>query len=265
MTAVRKALSTREGTLVFAVVSALLAAGALLAALHGYKRTIDKGAEPITVLVARDPLPKGSSGDLIAKKGLFQATGIKREQVKDGAITDPAALRGMVATHDLVRGQQMTEADFAKPTDPVMSRLGAGDRAITIPMDAAHGMIGDIHAGDHVDVLAGFQVQPDGASRPRPVLRTLLQDVEVLKAPKEKPTQAGVSGQSQSVVLRVPEKVSTEVAFAADNGKVWIVLRPQAGATQGRPSLVNLERIVVGMDPIPLDDSLRSKLKKGGF
>jgi len=44
-------------------------------------------------------------------------------------------------------------------------------------------MIGRIHAGDHVDVLSGLQVQPDGAGRPRPVLRTLLQDVEVLDAP----------------------------------------------------------------------------------
>jgi Flp pilus assembly protein CpaB len=265
MTAVRKALSTREGTLFFAAVSGLLAAGALLVALHGYKRNIDKNAEPITVLVAKDALPKGSSGDLIAKKGLFRATGIKREQVKDGAITDPAALRGMVATHDLVPGQQMTQADFAKPTDPVLSQLGTGDRAVTIPIDAAHGMVGDIHAGDHVDVLAGFLVQPDGAARPRPMLRTLLQNVEVLKAPSDPSTKAGIAGQTQNVVLRVPELRSTELAFSADNGKVWIVLRPQAGATQGKPSLVTLDRLLVGMDPIPLDRAAHSHLAKGGF
>ena len=71
----------------------------------------------------------------------------------------------MVTTHDLVRGQQLTTADFAKPSDPVMSKLGAGDRAMTIPLDSAHGMIGNVQAGDHVDVLAGFEVQPDGATR----------------------------------------------------------------------------------------------------
>jgi pilus assembly protein CpaB len=266
MTAVRKALSTREGTLAFAVAAALLAAGTVLIALNGYKRTLDKGAEPVTVLVAQDPLPKGSSGDVIAAKGLFQATGIKREQVKDGAITDPAALRGMVATHDLVRGQQLTAEDFAKPTDPIMSKLAAGDRAITIPLDAAHGMIGNVRAGDHVDVLAGFQVQPDGASRPRPLLRTLLQNVEVLKAPSggKSGTAMGAT-QTQSVVLRVPETTATEVAFASDNGKVWIVLRPQAGATQTAPALVNLERLIVGMDPIPLNRVRRSGLAKGGL
>src|SRR5205809_3880757 len=102
MTKVRNVLSTRQGTLAFAAVIAVLAAAMLLMALHGYKKTLNKSAEPVTVLVAKDPLPKGSSGDLIAKEGLFQATGIKREQVKDGAITDPASLRGMVATHDIL-------------------------------------------------------------------------------------------------------------------------------------------------------------------
>jgi Flp pilus assembly protein CpaB len=271
MTAIRKVLSTREGTLIFAVVIALLAAVTLIAFLRGYKRTLDAGAEPVTVLVAKQQLPKGSSGDLIAKKGLFDATGLKREQIKEGAITDPAALRGMVTTHEIVAGQQLTTGDFAKPSDPIMSKLAEGDRAMTIPLDAAHGMIGNVQAGDHVDVLAGFQVQPDGASRPRPVLRTLLQDVEVLKAPpaSDKPQQQTMgAGQTQNVVLRVTEKDSTGLAFSSDNGKVWIVARPQAGATQGRPGLVTLDRLLLGMAPIPVDGSLGKNpglISRGGL
>jgi Flp pilus assembly protein CpaB len=258
MTAIRRMLSTREGTLALAVVAALIAAATLLAFLHGYKRTLDDSSQPVTVLVAKQPLPKGSSGDLIARKGLFQATGFKREQVKEGAITDPASLRGVVAVHDIVRGQQLTTGDFAKPTDPVMSRLGSDERAVSIPLDSAHGMIGRIQAGDHVDVLAGFQVQPDGAARPRPVLRTLLQDVEVLEAPppsdpSKTQTSTMNAGQTQNVVLKVPERKDPELAFSSDNGKVWIVLRPQAGATQSRMSLVTLDRLLLGMDPIPVD------------
>jgi hypothetical protein len=67
------------------------------------------------------------------------------------------------------------------------------------------------------------------------------------------------AGQTQNVVLRVPEKASTELAFSLDNGKVWIVLRPQAGATQSPPSLVTLERLLLGMDPIPVDQSQSKK------
>jgi pilus assembly protein CpaB len=266
MTAVRKALSTREGTFAFAGVAAVLAAGALMVFISGYKRSVDASAEPVTVLVAKDTLPKGSSGDLIAQKGLFQATGLKREQVKEGAITDPASLRGQVATHEIVRGQQLTTDDFAKPTDPVMSKLDADSRAVGVALDAAHGLIGQIHAGDHVDVYAGFNVQPDGATRPRPVMRVLAQDVEVLVAPKadEKKGGMGSAGETANVVLRVPERTSSELAFAADNGSVWLSLRPQAGADASPPSLTYLDRMVTGLPPIPLDQ-VHTELRKEGF
>ena len=257
----RKLLSTRAGTLGFAALVALLAGAALLTFMRGYKATLDKNADPVTILVAKGPLPKGSSGDLIAKKGLFQATGLKRDQVKQGALTDPASLQGMVAAHPIVRGQQLTTADFTKPTDPVMSRLGDDQRAVTLPLDVAHGMIGDIHAGDHVDVFAGFQVQGENAGRPRPVLRVLLQNVEVLKAPGPVKTGGGglAAQQNQYVVLRVSDKDAPQLAFSSDNGKVWIALRPQAGAKQDKPSLVTLDRLLLGMDPIPVDRFLAKK------
>src|SRR4051812_49206657 len=211
----RKLLSSRQGTLGLAVLAGLLAVATLLAFMSGYKRNIDEGAQPVTVLVAKGELPKGSSGDLIAKKGLFQATGFKREQVQEGAITDPAGLRGLVAVKEIVPGQQLTTADFAKPTDPVLSKLGEDQRAISIPLDPAHGMIGEVQAGDHVDVYAGFQVQSDGTGRPRAVLRVLLQDVEVLKVPPADPKGQGLGGptQSQNIVVRVPDKDAPGVAF----------------------------------------------------
>jgi Flp pilus assembly protein CpaB len=252
----RKILSTREGTLAVAGMAAALGVAVILAFIHGYKRSLDASAEPVTVLVAKASLPKGSSGDQIATKGLFQATGFKREQVKDGAITDPGSLRGLVATHPLVPGQQLTTADFARPSDPVLSQLADDQRAVTVPVDAAHGMTGEIHAGDHVDVMAGFVVQDDGISRPRPMLRTLLQDVEVLKVPPSGQGNSGGLGgssQTQNVVLRVSDAHAAEVAFTADNGKLWLVLRPQAGARQAAMPLVTLQRLLIGLPPIPLD------------
>ena len=264
MTAIRRLTTTRQGTLALAGVAALLALGTLMAFLHGYKKTLADTAQPVTVLVAKEELPKGSSGDLIARKGLFQAVSFKRDQVKDGAITDPGSLSGMVAVHDIVRGQQLTTGDFAKPTDPVLSKLGADERAISIPLDSAHGIIGRVAAGDRVDVLAGFQVQPDGATRPRPILRTLLQNVEVLQAPPTTDTAAKtpatpVVNQTQNIVLKVPEKDMGELAFSSDNGKVWIALRPQAGAAQHQMTLVTLDRLLLGMDPIPVDRFLAHK------
>ena len=85
MQAARKILSTRQGTLAFAAAAAALAIAVLLVFMQSYKRSLDQRADPVTVLVAKDDLPKGSSGDAIAGNGLFKATGFKREQVKEGA------------------------------------------------------------------------------------------------------------------------------------------------------------------------------------
>jgi Flp pilus assembly protein CpaB len=255
----RRSLSTREGTLAFAGLAGVLALAVLLVFMNGYKKSVDDGAQPVTVLVARDALPKGTPGDVLAQKGMFQATGLKREQVKEGAITDPASLRGLVAAHDLVRGQQLTTADFVQPGNGVLSRLDAGQRAVTVPFDSAHGALGNVRTGDHVDVYAGFEVEPGGSGRSHPVLRELLQDVVVLEAPGED-KQGGLGGTpTKNLVLRVDAQRAPELAFASDNGKLWIALRPPAGARPNVPSLVTLDRLLLGMPPIPVDRSLAKK------
>jgi Flp pilus assembly protein RcpC/CpaB len=99
-------------------------------------------------------------------------------------------------------------------------------------------------------------VQPDGATRSRPELRVLFQNVEVLKAPaiSDKAKQGlNQQAQTENLVLRVSDTQAVELAFSSDNGKVWVVLRPQVGAAQKAPSLTTLDRLLVGMDPIPLD------------
>jgi Flp pilus assembly protein CpaB len=256
----RKLLSTREGTFGFAALAGMLAIGLLLVFMRGYKNSVDEGAQPVTVLVAAESLPKGVAGNMIAEKGIFQATGFKRDQVKDGALTDPASLQGQVAVHDIVRGQQLTAADFSRPTNPVLSRLADDQRAITIPLDSAHGMVGQIQTGDHVDVFAGFQVQPaTTGGRARPVMRVLLQNIEVLEAPAAPKGGLGGQAQTQNVVLKVSDKDAPQLAFSIDNGKVWISLRPPAGAKQDPPSLVTLDRLLLGMDPIPVDQFLANK------
>src|SRR3954468_14431549 len=94
-----------------------------MAFTRGYKHSVEPKGEEVTALVAKDALPKGSPGDVIAEKRLFQTTGLARDQVKDCAITDPATMRRMVAAYPIVLGQQSPIGVFVKPTEPVLSRL----------------------------------------------------------------------------------------------------------------------------------------------
>src|SRR5207237_1218202 len=132
-----------------------------------------------------------------------------------GAVTDVSQLQGKVATQDIYPGQQISAADFAPASSTLVARLSRDYRAISVPLDSAHGMIGDIHAGDHVDVLGGFNVERDGDSRNRPMMKMLSANVVVLKADKG---GGGVTASNtKNITLRLPQQTATQVAFAADN------------------------------------------------
>src|SRR5205085_10414401 len=169
----KRVVATREGMAGVAVAVGLVAGAVLLAFMSNYKHSVDSSGKPATVLVAKQPIQKGSSGDVILTKGLFETTTARAP--KGGATSDPSDPRGKQASTDIYPGEQLTASEFQKASGSLVNEITNRERAISIPLDSAHGMIGDVKAGDHVDVLAGFNVQPDGAARPRPVLKAIMQ------------------------------------------------------------------------------------------
>jgi Flp pilus assembly protein CpaB len=173
---------------------------------------------------------------------------VQKESLAAGALAGAGALQGKVATHDILPGDQLTAADFASGADPVRGQLTGKDRAIAVPIDAAHGLIGQARAGDKVDVLAGFNGADSSSGRGRPELRTLAEDILVLKAAEAGKAAGGA--QNQVLTVRVSAEKAAQLAFASDNGKVWFVLRPPGGAKNARPSSVTLDSLLTGAPTI---------------
>ena len=94
-------LKTRQGTIVVGVAAAVLAAILLLVYLSHYRSSVKGSTEPVTVLVAKRLIPKGTSGNSVAAQNLFVVTTIPKGQLKLGAISDPAVLQGTVAAADI--------------------------------------------------------------------------------------------------------------------------------------------------------------------
>jgi Flp pilus assembly protein CpaB len=256
----KKFASTRGGSVAIAAVMALLAGGLLLIFLTQYRNSVNNGDKLSTVLVAQRLIEKGSSGDVIATQGLYQTSRVPKNQLKDGALADPGAIRGKVATQDILPGQQLTAADFARSTDPIVSNLAGAQRAISVPLDSAHGMIGDVHTGDRVDVIVGFNWQPNGAASATPVTKVLLQGVLVLQAPVSA-RRTGVStggGSTQNVVIQVPADMAAQIAFSSDNGKIWLVKRAKAGAKNANDGIVSLQNVLFGTKPIQTPAAARA-------
>lgn len=240
-----KLTSTRGGTLVLGIAAAVLAAIILLVYLNRYRESIASGNEPVTVLVADRLIPKGTPGTVIARQGWMSPATIREKDARTGAFTDPSTLTGRVASTDVFPNQQLTAAEFAVgKVDGLATRLVKDERAISVPLDSAHGMIGQIQTGDRVDVYAGFTVDGGAAATggSRPVIKLLVPNALVLSAPD--------GGKSSNFVLKANYQQGAELAWAVDNGKVWLMLRPAASAKTTKPSLVTAETILFGIKPV---------------
>jgi Flp pilus assembly protein CpaB len=251
MQVVNRMLSTRGGTVTAGGLTALRAAVLLLLYLNNYRSSVNDSGQPITVLVAKSLIEKGTPGDLVGLKGLFQTSEVPKSQLADGAVTDPQTLRNRLATTDIYPGHQLTTGDFAASASGALGTQIADDqRAISVPVDSAHGMMGRIRAGDRVDILAGFNVTSGGgAATSRPVVKVITQNVLVLDAPNQLGTGVGASS-TVNVVLRTDYQEAIELAWAADNGKLWLVLRPRTGAPVQRPGIVTAENLLLGVKPV---------------
>ena len=248
-------ISTRRGSMYLAAVAALLAGVVILVYLNGYRENLRTGGTPVTVLVARSAIPQGTSGSVVATKRLYTATTIRESQLREGAISDPASLSGRVATREIYEGAQLTASDFSTEATSLSSALTDAERIVSVPLDAAHGLVGQAQEGDHVDVYAGFNVIPVGIDgRPlnggtaRPVLRMIMSDIPVVRIDGE--------DKATTVSLRVNDEQAAQLAFASDNGKVWLSLRPAVGAKEAKPGIVTVETLLLGIRPVTAVRSL---------
>ena len=226
--------TTRRGSLLVGAAAAVLAGLILFVYLHAYRNSLNSTAAPASVLVAKNLIQKGTPGDIIGTSDQFQVASVPKGQLQVGALTDPAALSGRVAATDIYPGQQLTETSFAYAAPGTLqTKITGTDRAIALSIDAEHGMIGQISAGDHVDIFIGFALQ--GAGGTQPVIKLLMADVLVLRAP--------LAGNGQ-VTLRAPMRQAAQLAYAADNGHLWFVLRPASGAKTVNPGIVNAQTLL---------------------
>jgi Flp pilus assembly protein CpaB len=247
MQLVQKLLSTRGGTIGLGGAAALMAAFVLLLYLNQYRDSVASDSEPVTVLVANKLIEKGMPGDVVGLKRLFDSEEAPKNQVRDGAITDPSTLRGRVAAEDIYPGQQLTIADFSGSTGGIGGQLAGKNRAIAIPLDSARGMIGNVQAGDRVDVFASLKV--------------VAQNALVLDAPANTAAGVGPATQTANVVLRVNRDQAAQMAFAVDNGKVWVILRPRAGSGVSKPGAVTDRSLLADIAPAAVYDDVRREIR----
>jgi len=226
-------MSSRGWAMALGIGAIVLAAILLVVYLDRYRDRVRSENAPTPVLVAKQLIPKGTPGTLIASQGMYAPTTLPRKEVTVGAVSDPTLLAGRAAAVDIFPGAQITSSDIAATdTALVKSQLVGEQRAISVSVDNVHGSLSQLQAGDSIDLYIGVGGSTRGTQAQYQLFRP---NVRVLAVP---------TAEGGNLVLQLKSKDAANFAFVADNTQMYFVIRPVVGAKPTVPSTATVNSVL---------------------
>jgi len=219
----------------------IIAIGTAFAARSVFTGGAAPGAEAAAVptgprvLVAKRAL---TAGTIITADALgFQPW--PQELVQDAYFIDGEAdmneLLGTVVRYPITAGEPVTQGSLVAPGDRgfLAAALGAGMRAVTVPVSANTGVAGFVFPGDHVDVVLTQDVSAEGDGKSLKVAETVLRNLRVLATDQTTEQTTDENGKTvvkefSTVTLEVTPKIAEKIAVAQTIGTISLVLRSLA-------------------------------------
>ena len=151
------------GAIVLAVVGTVL----LISYVQSAEQRAREGQELATVLVVDEPIEKGTLAELVGDS--VKETDIPLDVLADDAVADLTELHGLVATTDLVPGEQVIASRFQTPASVAAeSRVEVPPEflQVAVTLQPARAVGGRLVPGDLVAVIASFDPFEFGAVEP---------------------------------------------------------------------------------------------------
>ena len=228
----------------------LMAAAAIVLALvagigvYVYASNADKRAQEnasfVDAYVATSDIAKGTTGEEAVQAGLIQQAKVAKGSLPPSAVTNLNDLAGKVAAARIDMKQFVTAQTFVSASDGVGGAFAQSIKsqdlvAVTVTVDADHGVANAIAPGDHVNIATTTQ---DANGNPQ--TDYLMENVKVLAVGTS--TAQGVSpgsvpaGGSTTDQAAAPSGNQGVLTFEADalrviaansgNSKIYLVLLP---------------------------------------
>jgi pilus assembly protein CpaB len=226
------------------VVAIVLAAVGALLLITYVRSAADRAAAAealVPVLVTTGPVPAGTPASELAD--LVDTVDVPPGARADDAVTDLAALDGLLAAADMVTGEQLLAARFLAPGQTAGV---APDRLrVTVRLEPERALGGEVRVGDTVGVLLSYDPfeEEDGTQSPNmthlelhkvPVTRV---QHDVSSAAMTEPAVAeGVESAPTGallITLALDAPSVEQVVFAAEHGFVWLAAEPEAAPEAG--------------------------------
>ncbi|MGD9472195.1 MAG: Flp pilus assembly protein CpaB [Novosphingobium sp.] len=226
----RKKLILLLGALIVAIGTAMAARSMFAGASAPKAEAAVEAPKGPKVLVAQRALPTGTiiTADAITFQPWPKEL-VSRAYFIDGE-ADMTKLLGTVVRHPVTAGEPVTQGSLVRPGDRgfLAAALGAGMRAVTIPVSAKTGVSGFVFPGDRVDLVLTQTVKGDDGA-PLKASETFLRNVRVL-ATDQSTESSTVDGKTvvrafKTVTLEVTPKIAEKVAVAQTIGTISLSLR----------------------------------------
>jgi pilus assembly protein CpaB len=152
---------------------------------------------------------------------------------------DFAAHADSILAHPLRRGDPVLRAHLARQVPASLSsRVAAGRRAVTIPVDDINSLSGMLQAGDLLDLYVSFE------HGRRQITAPLLQGVLVLATGREGDTEDATSASFSTITLDAGPEDAVKLVAARQAGRITAILRHHRDAgtagTAARGDLASL-------------------------
>ncbi|HEY5012048.1 MAG TPA: Flp pilus assembly protein CpaB [Acidimicrobiia bacterium] len=175
---------------VLVAVAAVVLAGAAAYLSYEYAHKADtraaKNIERVDVLVAKSDISKGTTAAQALNSGLISTKQVPRSILPPSAVVNAADLTDKIAVSTISSGQFIVGESFVKPAEAggFSSTVPKGHQAISITVDASHGVAGFVQPGDMVNVIwtgpMGDQKGGVASSSPAGVTAFLVPSVRVM-------------------------------------------------------------------------------------
>jgi pilus assembly protein CpaB len=251
-----RVVTSRIGALVLALLLAGIAAALVVVYQQNRDSNLQNTHGKIDVLVATQTIAQFTPGNQVVDGHMFRVDKVAPDAAADGAITNADDLKGLVARNDVYPGEQLTTNQFQRSqTTSVAVKLHPDQRAIAFPVDASSGLIGQVQAGDHVDLVATFDVLPLGpnglpltGAQAIPLTRTIVSGALVLTAPvaTSGPGSDNDSAHGPTITLAIDTNQVNDVLFAQAKGTIWFAMRPPGASQDVRGGVVDVGAVLRG-------------------
>ena len=255
---VRKAVLL-AGALVIAIAAALMARSMFNAesssAPQATAASVPEQENGPQVLVAKKALPVGT----IITEDAFGFQPWPKELVEEAYYlkgkTNPQSLQGAVVRNAITAGQPVTLGALIQPGERgfLAAALGAGMRAVTVPVSVQNSVAGFIFPGDRVDVLVTQTISGEDDDNSLKVAQTVVRNLRVL-ATDQRTNAMDENGKPDvrtysNVTLEVTPKIAEKIAVAQTVGGLSLALRSLADTSQDLDAAIANGDVALSNDP----------------